>query len=98
MVFTWTVDLMKGCRRLERGCPEAEPPVPKTCADRMNAEIRFHTDILNVEMVKCSRGLDDTGVTEGTPHFFSWLNSKEVSIHNLAPALIFVMASWHGMK
>ena len=66
---------MKGCRRLERGCPEAEPPVPKTCADRMNAEIRVHTDILNVETVKCS--LDDTSVTEGT-HFFSWLNSKEV--------------------
>ena len=55
-VFTWTVDLMKGCRRLERGCPEAEPPVPKTCADRMNAEIRFHTDILKPEMVQCRMG------------------------------------------
>ena len=92
---------MKGCRRLERGCPEAEPPVPKACADRMNAEIRFHTDILNVEMVKCSRGLDDTDVTEGT-HVFSWLNSKEVwlhtfTVHSLAHPLIFVMHMHHGM-
>ena len=79
--FTWTVDLMKGCTRLERGCPEAEPPVPMTCADRMNADIRFHTDILKVARVKCRRGLDDKGVTEGT-QVFSWLNSKDISLHS----------------
>ena len=60
---------MKGCMRLDRGGPE---PEPMTCVDRMNAEIRFHTDILNPLMVKCRKGLDERGVTNET-HFLAQL-------------------------
>ena len=65
--------MMRGCRRLERACRDPEAPIPKTCVDRMKAEIRFHnTDILNSQMVKCRKGLDERGVT-GAAHFLAQL-------------------------
>ena len=78
---------MKGCRRLERGCPdpEPEPPMPTRCVDRMNAEIRFHTDILNPKMVKCRKGLEERDVT-GAAHFLAQLQ-KGLHLHHRSTAL-----------
>ena len=72
--------------------------MPTRCVDRMNAEIRFHTDILNPKMVKCRKGLEERDVT-GATHFLAQLQkglhlhhsfSRPCRIH----ALICVMA-WH---